>query len=344
MALFKGKFQKTKFATISSSDAFSASRVVKNTQRLPFSLQRGTQSAWFDSSKIETDKIVKLDQKFFYVPIKKSNFVSMMDTYLSDRSNISSQAYTQISASFFGKMSSMGNDDLVGIMAEDGEPPTASYSPSPRTGISPYTTTITDLSTLSTGATWSFSPGGATGEYYQNEFTSSHQVHFILSASVSSSTVTGSGISNERGIILTSSYSNLFDGAGSGLGAIFLKMKALGDGEITDTNKFFFAEQREFLIFPHGLSGSIGSSSLKHATLSQSVATSNLITVYHSGSSPNFGLENSQSGSHLFLSTDFRVTASHGWYAANGSSTAYEVPNISILHAAKRFNGNSGSI
>lgn len=116
MALFKGKFQKTKFATISSSDAFSASRVVKNTQRLPFSLQRGTQSAWFDSSKIETDKIVKLDQKFFYVPIKKSNFVSMMDTYLSDRSNISSQAYTQISASFFGKMSSMGNDDLVGIM------------------------------------------------------------------------------------------------------------------------------------------------------------------------------------------------------------------------------------
>ena len=340
--LFKEKFQKSKFATISSSDDFSASRVFKGKQRLPHSLQRGAQSAWFDKTKIEEDKITKLEGKFFYVPIKKSNFVSMMDTYLSDRSNMSPQAYAQISASFFGKMSSMGNDDLVGIMAEDGAPPTASYSPSPRTGISPYTTTITDTSTLSTGATWSFA--GGNGEYYQNEFTSSHQVHFILSASVSSSTVTGSGISNERGKINTASYSNLFDGEGSGLGMSLLKMKALGDGEITDSNKFFFTETKEFLIFPHGLSGSVGSSSLKHATLAQNVVGSSLITVYHSGSLPNFGLENAKSGSHLFLSEDLRVTASHGWYAANGSSTVYQVPDVSNLYAAKRFNGNSGSV
>tara|TARA_R110002049_G_scaffold183624_1_gene351592 strand:- start:5250 stop:6272 length:1023 start_codon:yes stop_codon:yes gene_type:complete len=340
MALFKEKYEAKKFTTISSSDDYSASRVFKGKQRLPFSLQRGAQSAWFDSSKIEEDKIVKLEGKYFYAPIKKSNFASMMDTYLS--SNISPQAYTQISASLTNKMSSMGDDELITIMAEDGAPPTASYSPSPRTGISPYTTTITDTSTLSTGATWSFA--GGNGEYYQNEFTSSHQVHFILSASVSSSTVTGSNISNERGKINTASYSNLFDGAGSGLGMSLLKMKALGDGEITDTDKFFFAETKEFLIFPHGLSGSVGSSSLKHATLAQNVVGSSLITVYHSGSSPNFGLENVQSGSHLFLSEDLRVTASHGWYAADGSSTVYQVPDVSDLYAAKRFNGNSGSV
>ena len=340
MAKFKEKYEVQKFATISSSTDFSAVRVSKGKQRLPFSVQRGAQSAWFDNTKIEEDKIIKLNQKEFYIPIKKLNFVPMMNTYLA--ANLSPQAYTQISASLVSKMSTMGDNELIGIMAEDGAPPTASYSPSPRTGISPYTTTITDTSILSTGASWSFAGGNS--EYYHNEFTSSHQVHFILSASVSSSTVTGSNISNERGKINTASYSNLFDGAGSGLGMSLLKMKALGDGEITDTDKFFFAETKEFLIFPHGLSGSVGSSSLKHATLAQNVVGSSLITVYHSGSSPNFGLENAKSGSHLFLSEDLRVTASHGWYAADGSSIVYEVPNVSELYAAKRFNGNSGSV
>jgi hypothetical protein len=343
MALFKEKYEVQKFATISSSDAYSASRVSKGTQRIPYSLQYGVQSAWFDKTKVEIDKIIKLDQKYFYVPIKKSNFVDMMDTYLT--ANLSSQAYTQISKSFFSKMSSMGDDELMGIMAEDGAPPTASYSANPRTGISPYTSTLTNTSTLITGATWSFSPGGASvGEYYENEFTSSHAVQFTLSASISSSIVTSSTVNNERGRILTSSYSNIFNGAGSGLGVSILKMKALGDGEITDTDKFFFAETKEFLIFPHGLSGSVGSSSLKHATLAQNVAGQSPITVYHSGSTINWGSENVQSGSHIFLTPNLQTTASYGWYAVDGELIAYQVPDVSNYYAAKRPNGNSGSI
>ena len=332
---FKDKFEVKKFSAISSSDDFSESRVTKGEQRLPYNLQRGAQSVWFDKTKIEIDKIIKLEGKFFYVPIKKSNFVDMMDTYLT--SSLSPQAYTQISASFFSKMTSMGDDELIGIMAEDGPPPTASYSFSPRTGISPYTTTTINNSTFTTGATHSLGAGGAANEFYENEFTSSFNIHFILSASISSSTITGSDLSQERGKILTSSYSNLFNGAGSGLGAISIKTKVLGDGELTDSNKFYYGEMNEFLIFPHGLSGSVGSSSLKYAKLSGNVAASSPITIYHSGSSINWA----GSGSYLFLSEDLRSTASAGWYAASPYSTAYEVPNVGSYYAAKRPSGNT---
>ena len=337
MTKFKGKYEVQKFSAISSSDDYSASRVVKPLQRLPFSLQRGSQSAWFDKTKVETDKIIKLSGSFFYVPIKKSNFTSMMDTYLS--ANMSTQAYTQISASFFGKMTSMGDDELIGIMAEDGPPPTASYSFSPRTGISPYTTTITNNSTFATGATHSIGAGGAANEFYENEFTSSLNIHFILSASVSSSTITGSGLSQERGKILTSSYSNIFNGAGSGLGAVSIKTKVLGDGELTDSSKFFFTALNEFLIFPHGLSGSVGSSSLRYAKLSGNVSASSPILVYHSGSTFNGGLAGSTSGSHLFLSENLQTTASAGFYAVPGDTSAYEVPSVGSFFAAKRPNG-----
>ena len=312
---FKDKFEVKKFSAISSSDDFSESRVTKGEQRLPYNLQRGAQSVWFDKTKIETDKIIKLEGKFFYVPIKKSNFVDMMDTYLT--SSLSPQAYTQISASFFSKMTSMGDDELIGIMAEDGPPPTASYSFSPRTGISPYTTTTTNNSTFTTGATHSLGAGGA--------------------ANISSSTITGSDLSQERGKILTSSYSNLFNGAGSGLGAISIKTKVLGDGELTDSSIFYYTAFTEFLIFPQGLSGSVGSSSLKYAKLSGNVAASSPITIYHSGSSINWA----GSGSYLFLSEDLRSTASAGWYAADGSSTAYEVPQVDSYYAAKRPSGNT---
>ena len=335
MALFKEKYIVKKFSALSSSNEYSESRDVKPLQRLPFSLQRGPQSAWFDRTKIESDKIIKLSGSFFYVPIKKSNFVDMMDTYLT--SSLSPQAYTQISASFFGKMTSMGNDELIGIMAEDGPPPTASYSFSPRTGISPYTTTITNNSTFATGATHSIGAGGAANEFYENEFTSSFNIHFILSSSISSSTITGSGLSQEKGKILTSSYSNLFNGAGSGLGAISIKTKVLGDGELTDSSIFYYTAFTEFLIFPQGLSGSVGSSSLKYAKLSGNVAASSPITIYHSGSSINWA----GSGSYLFLSEDLRSTASAGWYAADGSSTAYEVPQVDSYYAAKRPSGNT---
>jgi hypothetical protein len=331
MALFKEKYIVKKFSAISSSDDYSASRVVKPLQRLPFSLQRGSQSAWFDKTKVESDKIIKLSGSFFYVPIKKSNFVDMMDTYLT--SSLSPQAYTQISASFFGKMTSMGNDELIGIMAEDGPPPTASYSFSPRTGISPYTTTITNNSTFATGATHSIGAGGAANEFYENEFTSSFNIHFILSASISSSTITGSDLSQERGKILTSSYSNLFNGAGSGLGAISIKTKVLGDGELTDSSKFGYTALNEFLIFPEGLT--VHSTSLRYAKLSGNVSASSPILVYHSGST----IDTSNSGSYLFLSSNLQTTASAGWYAYVGNTSAFEVPNVGSFFAAKRPNG-----
>ena len=337
MAKFKAKFEIQKFSKISSSADFSEIRVSKSTQRIPHSLQYGAQSTWFDITKVEADKVVKLENKFFYIPIKKSNFTSMMDTFLS--ANLSTQAYTQISASFVSKMSSMGNDDLVGIMAEDGPPPTASYSFIPRTGISPYTTTITNNSTFATGATHSIGAGGAANEFYENEFTSSFNIHFILSASVSSSTITGSGLSQERGKILTSSYSNLFNGVGSGLGAVSIKTKVLGDGELTDNDLFSFTALNEFLIFPHGLSGSVGSTSLRYGKTSGVVSASSPITVYHSGSTLNGGSAGSTSGSHLFLSEDLQTTASAGFYAAIGNTSAFEVPAVGSFFAAKRPNG-----
>ena len=335
MSKFKEKFEVQKFAVISSSADFAATRVSKDKQRLPFSLQRGSQSAWFDRTKVEEDKIIKLSGSFFYVPIKKSNFVDMMDTYLT--ANLSTQAYTQISASFFGKMKSMGDDELITIMAEDGPPPTASYSFSPRTGISPYTTTITNNSTFATGATHSIGAGGAANEFYENEFTSSLSVHFILSASISSSTVTGSSLSKVRGKILTSSYSNVFNGVGGGLGTISIKTKVLGDGELDDTDKFFFTALNEFLIFPQGLSGSVGSSSLRYAKTSGAVSASSPITVYHSGSTIN----TAASGSYLFLSENLQTTASAGFYAAPGNTSAFEVPQVGSFFAAKRPSGNT---
>jgi hypothetical protein len=333
MTKFKEKFEVQKFATISSSDAFSSSRVSKDLQRIPHSLQNGVNQPWFDKSKVEADKIIKLEQKYFYVPIKKSNFVDMMDTYLS--TNISPSAYKKISASFFGKMKSMGDDELITIMAEDGPPPTASYSYSPRTGISPYTTTITNNSTFATGATHSFSPGTVSDEFYENEFTSSFNVHFILSASVSSSTITGSGLSKVRGKILTSSYSNIFNGAGSGLGAISLKTKLLGDGELTDSGKFFYRAFNEFLIFPEDLI--VHSSSLRYAKTSGAVSASSPILVYHSGSAIN----TAASGSYLFLSSNLQTTASAGFYAALGNTSAFEVPQVGSFFAAKRPSGNT---
>lgn len=342
MAKFKEKYEIQKFAVISSSADFSSVRVSKDKQRIPHSLQYGAQSAWFDKTKVEEDKIVKLNAKQFYIPIKKSNFTDMMDTYLT--ANLSSQAYTQISASFFSKLSSMGDDDLVGIMAEDGPPPTASYSFSPRTGISPYTTTITNNSTFATGATHSIGAGGAANEFYENEFTSSFNINFILSASVSSSTITGSGLSQERGKISTSSYSNLFNGVGSGLGAVSIKTKVLGDGELTDTDLFSFTALNEFLIFPHGLSGSVGSSSLRYAKTSGAVSASSPITVYHSGSTLNGGSAGSTSGSHLFLSENLQTTASAGFYAAIGNTSAFEVPNVGSFFAAKRPSGTTTPI
>ena len=248
---------------------------------------------------------------------------------------MSTQAYTQISASFFGKMTSMGDDELIGIMAEDGPPPTASYSFSPRTGISPYTTTITNNSTFATGATHSLGAGGAANEFYENEFTSSVNVHFILSASVSSSTITGSGLSQERGKILTSSYSNLFNGAGSGLGTISIKTKVLGDGELTDSSKFGYTALNEFLIFPEGLT--VQSSSLRYAKLSGNVSASSPILVYHSGST----IDTSISGSYLFLSSNLQTTASAGWYAPIGNTSAFEVPSVGSFFAAKRPSGNA---
>jgi len=332
--LFKGKYKINKFATISSSDAFSASRVSKDIQRIPHSLQNGAQSVWFDRTKVEEDKIVKINKEF-YIPVKKSNFADMMSTYLA--ANLSPQAYTQVSASFFNKISSMGNDELVGIMAEDGPPPTASYSFFPRTGISPYTTTITNNSTFATGATHSIGAGGAANEFHENAFTSSFNIHFILSASVSSSTVTGSALSKERGKILTSSYSNIFNGVGSGLGAVSIKTKVLGDGELDDTDKFFFTELNEFLIFPHGLSGSVGSSSLRYAKTSGAVSASSPITVYHSGST----IDTTASGSFLFLSENLQTTASAGFYAAIGNTSAFEVPAVGSFFAAKRPSGNT---
>ena len=336
MALFKEKYEVQKFSAISSSDDYSASRVVKPLQRLPFSLQRGSQSAWFDKTKVESDKIIKLSGSFFYVPIKKSNFVDMMDTYLT--SNINPSAYTTISASFFKKFNSYGANDYITIIEEDGPPPTASYSFSPRTGISPYTTTITNNSTFATGATHSLGVGGVANEFYENEFTSSLNIHFILSASVSSSTITGSGLSQERGKILTSSYSNLFNGAGSGLGTISIKTKVLGDGELTDSSKFGYTALNEFLIFPEGLT--VHSSSLRYAKTSGAVSASSPITVYHSGSAIN----TAASGSYLFLSSNLQTTASAGFYAYVGNTSAFEVSNVSNFLAAKRPSGNAAAI
>ena len=333
MALFKGKYQIKTFTEISSSDDFSASRDFKNSQRIPHSLQYGTQSAWFDKTKIEADKIVKLSGSFFYIPIKKSNFVDMMDTYLT--SNINPSAYTTISASFFKKFNSYGANDYITIIEEDGPPPTASYGFSPRTGISPYTTTITNNSTFATGATHSLGEGGVANEFYENEFTSSLNIHFILSASVSSSTITGSGLSQERGKILTSSYSNLFNGAGSGLGTMTIKTKVLGDGELTDSSKFFYTTLNEFLIFPEGLT--VHSSSLRYAKTSGAVSASSPITVYHSGSAIN----TAASGSFLFLSSNLQTTASAGWYAPIGNTSAFEVPSVGSFFAAKRPSGNA---
>ena len=336
MALFKGKYQIKTFTEISSSDDFSASRDFKTTQKIPYSLQLGSKSDWFDVTKIEADKIVKLENKYFYIPIKKSNFVDMMDTYLT--SNINPSAYTEISASFFKKFNSYGDNDYITITEEDGPPPTASYSFSPRTGISPYTTTITNNSTFATGATHSLGVGGVANEFYENEFTSSLNIHFILSASVSSSTITGSGLSQERGKILTSSYSNLFNGAGSGLGTMTIKTKVLGDGELTDSGKFFYTTLNEFLIFPEGLT--VHSSSLRYAKTSGAVSASSPITVYHSGSAIN----TAASGSYLFLSSNLQTTASAGFYAYVGNTSAFEVSNVSNFLAAKRPSGNAAAI
>lgn len=332
MALFKGKYEAKKFSAISSSDAFSSSRVFKGKQRLPFSLQRGSQSVWFDSDKIEEDQIVKLNQKQFYIPIKKLNFTDMMNTYLS--SSLSFQSYTQISSSFFNKFNAMGPNDIIGIMAEDGPSPTSSFDIIPRNGISPFTPSITNTSILSTGASWSFSPGGPTHEIHHEQYTSSISHQLILSASVSSSIhLTGASSGSVKGIINTSTY--------PGIGTSILKLKSLGDGEISNTDLFYFSTQQELLVYPQGTT--VNSSSLRYAILSQSVGSSDLITVYHSGSL-NTGSYNSSSGSHIYLSTNFALTASNGWYLPEGSSTAIEVPNISIKYAAKRFNGNTASV
>ena len=332
MALFKGKYQVKTFTEISSSDDFSASRDFKTTQKIPYSLQLGSKSDWFDVTKIEADKIVKLENKYFYIPIKKSNFVDMMDTYLT--SNINPSAYTTISASFFKKFNSYGDNDYITITEEDGIPPTASYSMSPRSGISPHTLTITNTSIYTTGATWSFSPGSSTHEIHQSNFTSSMSHLLTLSASLSQSIhLSGPYSGSVKGIINTSTY--------PGIGTSFLKMQALGDGEEDDGNIHYFSPIQEILTYPQGTT--INSASYRYNQYAQSTPTSAIISVYYSGSL-NTGSNNVSSGSHIYLSANLAVTASSGWYLVNGTSVAHEVPDISIKYATKRFNGNTSNV
>ena len=67
------------------------------------------------------------------------------------------------------------------------------------------------------------------------------------------------------------------------------------------------------------------------------MSASSPITVYHSGSTIN----TAASGSYLFLSEDLQTTASAGFYAAPGDTSAFEVPAVGSFFAAKRPSGNT---
>lgn len=196
------EFDIASYEELTGSAALSGRRrLISNTQRVPFQLQRGDQSNGFKSSDIAAPNasdpvIIKLDENLNYAAMPKVNYQSRMQrivlTAISGANarrgiDIPVSVYNSITASISASIVNL--PETVLFLAED-TGFTGSYtiqeSGSDNFAYSGIATTsgidriILNSSPTATGASWSFAHSASTfvdgvngNEFHQNEYTSS---------------------------------------------------------------------------------------------------------------------------------------------------------------------------
>lgn len=367
MSLINGKFHNVAFTDLSSSAAFSGTRLFKGRHRVPHRFKHGSSSkengGFFDESLITSNdhlKVIKMTGSFNYVGLRHDKYKTMVNNFMSASAS-STTAYQQMSASFFdaggfGRL--LGDSDYITLISEDNESGilTASYTLSKPSGMAPLSSshldyidiTITNTSDFNTAATWSFSPGGTLNELHQTSHTSSFTHHFYYSNTHNSSNskpagsaLTGSESGSTRGEGLTQ-YSNGANATDGTYVRYLLKGKIFGDGEFdageisssnfTNTSSVTFLPTREIVVYSTGSvvrSGSFKYNSSSATAASQSGATT--VLYYASGSngpSGSFTGSSANTGSHIFLDATFTTAALSGYYSVPGNLKQ-------VLHAFK---------
>lgn len=322
------------FSQISASaaDPSDTNTTFKTRQRIPKLLKEAN---WFNQSIIDQTRIVKQGTQF-YIPVAKQDFRQMTTDFIE--SSFRSDIAAQLSASFNNKFTLASLPDDVIILGEDGAFATASYTQDKVSGIDDFIVTFTNTSQNAGGATWSFSSAGPISgiPIHQNEFTSSYQVRYTISASkgVAFSLENNANNASKSGSKISGGILTNINGTDDQAGKYFrlqLKGRIFGDGDETtfsasfeDPTSTLFIPARETLVFDSTktvvASGSFFYKSGHQARTNArtAVSTGDLRTIYWPQSSSKGTLPYSgsliQSGTLFYSSSDLTVAADAGWY------------------------------